>query len=278
MLINQNINQAINTVNNAQAILITAGAGIGVDSGLPDFRGNKGLWQAYPTLGKASLNFSDIANQEQFKVNPKLAWGFYGHRLRLYRDINPHQGFTNLRKFAQNLNNYFIITSNVDGQFQKAQFPDNKIYEVHGSIHNLQCTIPCCAEIWSSENLQVNINSINTENCLWLDELPKCKYCNALARPNILMFNDFAWINQHSEIQANTLYNWYSRLPKNCQVVGIEIGAGTAIPTIRHFGESMCHTLIRINPREAHKNLSYSKAKVISLPQNALEAILTLIN
>ncbi|SMC27642.1 Sir2 family protein [Andreprevotia lacus DSM 23236] len=60
----------------ADALLITAGAGMGVDSGLPDFRGNQGFWQAYPALGRAKLAFSSIANPQAFRADPALAWGF----------------------------------------------------------------------------------------------------------------------------------------------------------------------------------------------------------
>lgn len=45
-----NIQLAAEAIRNADAILIGAGAGMGVDSGLPDFRGNDGFWKAYPTL------------------------------------------------------------------------------------------------------------------------------------------------------------------------------------------------------------------------------------
>lgn len=82
----------------ADALLITAGAGMGVDSGLPDFRGNQGFWQAYPALGQAGLAFSAIANPQAFKTDPALAWGFYGHRLKLYRETVPHAGFALLRE------------------------------------------------------------------------------------------------------------------------------------------------------------------------------------
>jgi len=66
------------TIQEADAILITAGAGIGVDSGLPDFRGDEGFWKAYPPLKKLGLNFSQMANPKWFDTNPFLAWGFYG--------------------------------------------------------------------------------------------------------------------------------------------------------------------------------------------------------
>lgn len=49
-------------VANAQAVIITAGAGMGVDSGLPDFRGDLGFWKAYPLLKDKNLSFTDMAN------------------------------------------------------------------------------------------------------------------------------------------------------------------------------------------------------------------------
>lgn len=128
----------------ADGLIITAGAGIGVDSGLPDFRGPQGLWKAYPALGKRKLRFEDIASPEAFRSQPRLAWGFYGHRLQLYRDTAPHAGFSLLKKWADaKPYGAFIYTSNVDGQFQKAGFADDHLIECHGSIHHLQCLTPC---------------------------------------------------------------------------------------------------------------------------------------
>ena len=72
-------------VAEADALLITAGAGMGVDSGLPDFRGDKGFWKAYPPFERLGVSFVDMANPAWFARDPELAWGFYGHRLQLYR-------------------------------------------------------------------------------------------------------------------------------------------------------------------------------------------------
>jgi hypothetical protein len=77
----------------ADGIIVTAGAGMGVDSGLPDFRGPQGFWRAYPGLKKAGLRFEEIASPHYFETDPALAWGFYGHRLNLYRSTVPHEGF-----------------------------------------------------------------------------------------------------------------------------------------------------------------------------------------
>jgi len=77
----------------ADAVFITAGAGMGVDSGLPDFRGVEGFWHAYPKARELGLRFEEMANPEWFEADPHLAWAFYGDRLHLYRDTVPHRGF-----------------------------------------------------------------------------------------------------------------------------------------------------------------------------------------
>lgn len=73
------IEQAKRLIEDANAILITAGAGMGVDSGLPDFRGENGFWRAYPNLKAKGLRFEDMATPKLFQTNPSLAWAFYGH-------------------------------------------------------------------------------------------------------------------------------------------------------------------------------------------------------
>lgn len=57
----------------ADSLIISAGAGMGVHSGLPDFRGNHGMWQAYPELGKQRIDFTEIANPAAFRRHPRLA-------------------------------------------------------------------------------------------------------------------------------------------------------------------------------------------------------------
>lgn len=135
---------AADLIAQADALLIAAGAGIGVDSGLPDFRGTEGFWKAYPALGRHGLNFQEVASPRTFVREPALAWGFYGHRLELYRRTVPHTGFGLLHAWGERmLHGAFVFTSNVDGQFQRAGFGEDVVAECHGSIHHLQCTRPC---------------------------------------------------------------------------------------------------------------------------------------
>ena len=89
--INEGIEKAAAAVAMADALLVTAGAGMGVDSRLPDFRGDKGFWKAYPPFERLGVSFVDMANPGWFARDPELAWGFYSHRLELYRATEPHR-------------------------------------------------------------------------------------------------------------------------------------------------------------------------------------------
>ncbi|MCC2637840.1 MAG: hypothetical protein K0Q68_1559 [Moraxellaceae bacterium] len=239
------IAKALALLRNADGLLITAGAGMGVDSGLPDFRGNEGFWKAYPALAQARLSFSEVASPDTFRDDPRLAWGFYGHRLHLYRRTEPHAGFEILNRWATRFaRGAFVFTSNVDGQFQKAGFDPDRIVECHGSIHYLQCLDACFGDIWVASGVD---NPVDAVACRMEGELPRCRNCEELARPNILMFGDGEWLEARTAQQEHRFRRWRETLQRP---VVLELGAGTAIPTVRHAGESLGVPLIRINVRE----------------------------
>ena len=243
------LEHAADLISQADALIVAAGAGMGVDSGLPDFRGKDGFWKAYPALGRDQVDFYRIACPEAFRTQPKRAWGFYGHRLNLYRTTQQHDGFQILKRWGDDmLHGCAVFTSNVDGQFQKAGFDQAVIEECHGSIHYLQCLVPCCNAIWSTDGLEPMVDA---EQCLLLNAIPTCPHCGGMARPNVMMFNDWEWLEHRQAQQAARLERWLSVVSRP---VVVEIGAGTAIPSVRRFSQRIIHEfggrLVRINPRE----------------------------
>lgn len=246
----EKLEKAGSWLREADGLLITAGAGMGVDSGLPDFRGRDGFWRAYPALRHRGLSFEDMANPAMFAEHPKLAWGFYGHRLKLYRDTIPHEGFAILRRWADRMSHgAFVFTSNVDGQFQKASFSENRVHECHGSIHKLQCFDVCTTDTWAAKDVHPLVNE---ETSALESPMPRCPRCGALARPNILMFGDYGWVDVPYERQRQRLEAWLSLVSKP---VVVELGAGKALPTVRRFSERWARQrLIRINSRESNTN------------------------
>jgi NAD-dependent SIR2 family protein deacetylase len=260
----QDFRRCAELIAGADGLLVTAGAGIGIDSGLPDFRGPQGFWRAYPALGKARIAFERIASPAAFESDPSQAWGFYGHRLNLYRSTAPHEGFQLLRRIGERLTEgYFLFTSNVDGQFAKAGFDTERTAECHGSIHHMQCLEGCRGDIWSADDF---LPQIDEENCRLTSDFPRCPHCRGLARPNILMFGDWGWLEARSEGQHRRLQKWLRKVER---LLVIEIGAGTHIPTVRMMSESVGGRLIRINPDEP----GLGRAEGVSLPYGGLAAL-----
>ncbi|WGG51940.1 Sir2 family NAD-dependent protein deacetylase [Rugamonas sp. DEMB1] len=244
------LEHAATLIGQADALVVAAGAGMGVDSGLPDFRSNEGFWRSYPALGRAHMEFSRIASPQAFRDDPALAWGFYGHRLGLYRATTPHAGFGLLKRWGERMPlGYGVFTSNVDGHFQKAGFDPLRVFECHGSIHQLQCLAPCSGDIWSAAGF---VPEVDQENCRLLNAAPRCPDCGGLARPNILMFGDWDWNQAHAQVQQQRLLGW---LAAASRPLVVELGAGTAIASVRDFSERVLELdggrLIRINPRES---------------------------
>jgi NAD-dependent SIR2 family protein deacetylase len=300
--IDQALSAAAAAIHSAEAILIGAGAGMGVDSGLPDFRGNEGFWKAYPPLKKLGLSFVKLANPYWFRHDPQQAWGFYGHRRNLYRATQPHAGFAILQRWCQRAAaGYFVFTSNVDGHFQKAGFDDDRIVECHGSLEHLQCMRLCSRPllpegamanararahgsdvevedgndrsgparqagptIWPASPEQIDIDEATFRA---RGELPSCPHCGGLARPNVLMFGDSEWLEHRTEEQHRRYTAWRKAI-RGRRLVVVEIGAGAAVPTVRIECETGGGTLIRINPREAE-----TPPGGISLSTEALEAL-----
>lgn len=259
------IQSAADVIHHADALLIGAGAGMGVDSGLPDFRGNEGFWKAYPPFGKLGLTFVDLAQPRWFHSDPAQAWGFYGHRRNSYRSATPHAGFQILRSWAESKPaGCFVFTSNVDGHFQKAGFSADQIVECHGSLEHMQCVGQCTADIWPASN---DVIQIDESTFRASEPLSKCPHCGGLARPNVLMFDDYEWLPQRTEDQLQRYHTWLKTIDRRRLAV-IELGAGTAVPTVRYECQRQGGSLIRINLREAQ-----DPPGCVSVPMGALAAL-----
>jgi NAD-dependent SIR2 family protein deacetylase len=261
------LQEAAEATRGAQALLIGAGAGMGVDSGLPDFRGNEGFWKAYPPYQKLGLDFVSMANPRWFRDDPSLAWGFYGHRLNLYRKTEPHAGYRILYAWSKLISRgAFVFTSNVDGHFQRIWIEFDRIMEVHGSVEVLQCTRKCGVGLFLADQVLVDETTMRAQ-----EPLPACPRCGALARPNVLMFNDWEWDSSRTVEQEAQLRSWLQAVGST-RLVTVECGAGTAIPTVRDFCERVAdhpqRKLIRINVRDPEVPKGH-----ISLAVGALEGL-----
>jgi NAD-dependent SIR2 family protein deacetylase len=244
-------------INDADGILILAGAGMSVDSGIPDFRGKSGIWTAEKD------NFIKFSSGSTWHELPLEAWNFYVSRFISYQDIEPHRGYADLKKLLDSLDkDYYVMTSNVDGHFEKTGYDIEKIYTIHGDLKHIQCSNKCCRDI---HPMPVFTKLLDT-----IEEAPHCEKCGIVSRPLVMMFNDPWFITTKIEEQANKCLEWMN---SKSNIVGIEIGAGLAVPSLRIYGEERTDTLIRINPHD----FQVYRPVDIAIEASAIDGIDTLI-
>ena len=125
-------------------------------------------------------------------------------------------------------------------------------------------------DTWAADAITPDIDE---GACRWRGELPRCSRCGDLARPNILMFSDSHWQTARYEAQEQRLEQWLAKVRRP---VVVEIGAGTAIPSVRRFSGQVLSRhggrLVRINPREADVTTPWDVGLACGA-QQALEAV-----
>ena len=206
-----------------------------------------------------------------FESDPSSAWGFYSHRQHLYANAIPHSGFDHLKELLlketkdPEFKDYFIMTSNVDSQFQTAGFPEEKIFETHGTLAYQQCTLNCEGSlVWKDKNVENgNPLKVNPDTFRVVDSslLPTCPKCKNTSRPNVSFFSDTTEIfNDTRQLeQKKRLLSWLEGIKEKSDefLLVIEIGCGTSIHSLRFESEILLyHTpkllqrvaLIRLNP------------------------------
>lgn len=240
------IDHALHAISNADALLVGAGAGMGVDSGLPDYRGSLGFWRA------GDVNFEELSTGQWFIEDPAAAWGFFLSKQRLFERAIPHSGYDALRSIAGRMSRgSFIFSSNIDGHFERAGFSNASLLECHGSGAYLQCSRMCTRDVWPAPQLDMRIDPTTLR---LQAPPPACPRCGHPARPNVLLFGDNMWTcSRHAE--QNKRYRAWRDMTRGADLVIIEVGAGTVIPTVREQCEAIASERdaphIRVNPAEA---------------------------
>jgi len=274
------LRRAADWLSKADAILVGSGAGMGVSSGLATFRGGQsGVW---PAFEKLDLSYEELCEPGWFTKEPHLAWGFWAFQHRTYRDTVPHQGYETVRQWAtRTCCGGFSFTSNIDRHWHKSCWPSNRLLECHGSVNWLQCSIPCSEEVWDAPSDLDLAEDPQTHRAV--GELPRCKNCNACARPCIHMFgNDTGWSQQRRRVQATEYGQWRRCVSEMCDsvhdalVICLEIGCGVTVPTVRNEIRRVMTSrnvrLIRINPENPGVPKEIAEASV-SLPLGAAQAL-----
>lgn len=203
-------------------ILVLAGAGFSIDSGLPDYEGVHRL--AFEAAQRHNVEPYMIEHPSFYQKNPRGAWGLKARVMNIFLTKKPHSGYYGLKDILTN-KNYFVITSNIDDHFREAKFDENRLYEIHGRLKILQCVKRNC-------NLKHNLWKLKEipqeENLNLIGKIPTCIYCGDYARPNVCFTDDNSFCNKLRNSQKSKYNDWIRKVSqkRNTKLLILEIGCG----------------------------------------------------
>jgi len=159
-------------INESKRVVALTGAGISTDSGIPDFRGPRGLWTRNPAAEK----MSDIRYYVSDPEVRKAAW-----QARLHSPAwtaKPNAGHFALAHLERRRKLHGLITQNIDGLHQKAGNSPDLVIEVHGTIHNV-----VCLDCGSKGPMQQTLDRVRAG-----EEDPPCRECNGMLKSDTISF------------------------------------------------------------------------------------------
>ena len=126
--------------------------------------------------------------------------------------------------------------------------------------------------VWSASDFTPNVDH---DAYHLVSDPPLCPVCGGLARPNIVMFGDWNWIDERNQVQRRRESQWFDTVTNSLgNVLIVEMGAGTSIPSVRHFSHRISREysarIIRINPHEPQVPSSMD----VGIGTGSLEALL----
>ena len=158
-------------IQEAKTIVFFGGAGVSTESGVPDFRSEKGLYQAVQAYGYPP---ETILSRSFFLGSPETFFKYYFEQI-LYPDAPPNKAHTALAALEQAGLDLTVITQNIDGLHQAGG--SRNVLELHGSVHHNYCT-RCGAQY----GLELILEAAG--------RIPKCTACGGMVRPDVVLYEE----------------------------------------------------------------------------------------
>ena len=212
----------------ADAVVIGAGAGLSAAAGF-DYGGER--FRKY---------FSDF--EEKYGIRDMYSGGFYPYKSReeywawwsRHILINRYdcpigEVYKNLRSLIEN-KDYFVLTTNVDHQFQRAGFDKKRLFYTQGDYGLFQCSTPCCMETFDNEAAVREMVKRQKDMKISTDLLPVCPHCGAPLTVNLRCDDKF--VEDKGWHKAAERYENFLRTRENQKILFLELGVGFNTPVI----------------------------------------------
>lgn len=240
-------------IKNADYVLIGAGAGLSTAAGLEysgeNFRKNFNEYiKKYYFTDLYTASFYDFSSQEE-------KWAFWAKLIDINRfNEKPLKLYQELFKLVNN-KKYFVVTTNVDGQFEKAGFEKDKIFATQGDYAYLQCEQACHDKLYYNEEI-VKEWLQNTRDCkIPSDLVQKCPVCGGNMDMNLR--KDAYFVQDENWYKQAKKYEEFLDEIEGKNVVLIEVGVGFNTPGIIRFPFEQL-TMRNVNANLIRINKDYS--------------------
>lgn len=164
-------------INESNNIVFLGGAGVSTESNIPDFRSEKGLYNA---VNKYGFPPEQLISHSFFISHTDIFYDYYKENL-IYLDAEPNKAHKALAKLEQEGKLKAIVTQNIDNLHQLAG--SKNVFELHGSVFRNYCTK--CHEFYTAEQI------------LSMEGIPKCLKCGSVIKPDVVLYeeglNNFIW-------------------------------------------------------------------------------------
>jgi NAD-dependent deacetylase len=155
------------TLETKKAIVALTGAGISVESGIPDFRSPGGLWEIFDPAIYASI--------DTFLIDPERSWELFRAVGETVKGKEPNEAHRSLSRLEASGHLKAVITQNIDGLHQKAG--SKEVIEVHGDHGRLECIR--CGSLYPVDDAHFESEGI-----------PACERCSYPLKPNVVLFGE----------------------------------------------------------------------------------------
>lgn len=215
-------------IEKADAIIIGAGAGLSTSAGLTY---NDERFEKYFSDFKRKYGIKDMYSGGFYPFNSlEEYWAWWSRQIYVNRyDIEPTEVYTNLLKLVEN-KNYFVITTNVDHQFQITGFDKKRLFYTQGDYGLWQCSKPCHNKTYDNEEQVRNMVNQQVDMKITTELVPYCPICGAPMNMNLRC--DDSFVQDEGWYKAEQRYEDFIRRSKNMNVVFLELGIGENTPVI----------------------------------------------
>lgn len=224
----ESIEKLKDTIKNADAIVIGAGAGLSTASG---FSYNGERFQEYFSDFKLAYGFEDMYEggfYEFASLEEKWAyWSRYIYINRYYETVG--DAYINLHKLLKD-KNYFVLTTNVDHCFQNAGFDKRRLFYMQGDYGLFQCLKPCHKKTYDNREVVLQMVSKQKDMKISTDLIPKCPICDSPMSMNLRI--DDTFVEDEGWHRAAKRYNLFITKNISHKILYLELGVGSNTPSI----------------------------------------------